>query len=70
MNVLRITTNDFPDYPLIVEQGKDYVHTLETILTDHAIFDRHMGVGSSLTIKIEVIEMSQEEFAALEPWEP
>lgn len=72
MQVLKITTNEFPNYPLIVEQGEDYVSALESVLTDHPIFDSvvPLGVGCSMDIKIEVVEMSQEEFDALEPWEP
>lgn len=72
MQVLKITTDDVPNYPLIIEQGKDYVFALESILAEHPIFGGVvlLNVGSSVNINIEVVEMSQEEFDALEPWEP
>ncbi len=72
MQVLKITTNELPDYPLFVAFAKDYVTALETILTDHPIFDSNtpLGVGAILEIKIEVIEMTPDEHQNLEEWEP
>ena len=71
MKCLKITTNEYSN-PLFVPQGKLYNWCLESMLTDHPIFDKEMGlsVGSSLTINIEVVEMSQEDYDKLESWEP
>lgn len=72
MQILKITTNDMPNYPLYVKQGEHWTAGLESMLDGHPIFDRiiPLDVGCSLNINIEVVEMPQEEFEALEPWEP
>lgn len=72
MQALRITTNEFPNYPLIIEQGRDWTHAFESICDGHPIFDSvvPLAVGCTLNINIEVVEMTKEEFDALEPWEP
>lgn len=69
MRVLKLSSDEFPDYPMYVPLGiKDAQGGLETMLDGSPIFN---GDGDEVvTITITAEDMPVEQFEALEPWEP
>lgn len=68
MRVLKLVVGDYADAPMyVLPEMKEVMGGLEVMLDGHPLFDED-AEPSSITISSE--EMTEEQFDALESWEP
>ncbi len=70
IKVFKIIDSDFPDNPLYVPHTlRGLENAMETVFAEDAIIDDY-DVNGDHQITITHAEISQEEWDALEEWEP
>lgn len=74
MRVLKIIHNAHPEYPMYIHPNlKEVLNGLESMLDGDDMIDYpkcDFLLGEKIIISIELTEMPDVEFEALEPWEP